>query len=171
MSQNTALLTACSEGDLRKAASLLAEHPGAVNASDEAGETALMKAVRGEFRDVVVALLEKGADTTVHSKEGLAAVDVASPELAKLLITKGKGKGDTESAVSFYGKHMVIITAAVTVSRYFLMYVRPPGVLPLVSNEVFFGFFAFFLNIKKIYEIHERHFALSIHFFSYCAIL
>ncbi len=71
----------------------LIAHGADVNARNETGNTALMRAVYGNFTEGAKLLIEKGADVTIANSDGTTALHEAASqgniEMMKLLLEKG----------------------------------------------------------------------------------
>lgn len=96
--QDKTIHVAAAEGDLARVLEVLAQQPELVEATDERGFAPLHLAVRSGHRDVVDALLSKGADLeTIHERYGLTAVgfafqsenQVGKADLTPYLISRG----------------------------------------------------------------------------------
>jgi len=84
---------AARNGNLDKVKSLLANNPELLNARDNKGSTPLHSAVSKGREDVVLFLIEMGADIDTKNKNGLTplfwALDLSRNNVAKILIEKG----------------------------------------------------------------------------------
>jgi hypothetical protein len=82
----TVLMNACSGIDqYLESVRLLLKRGADVNAQDEYGETALMKACRRGHNDIIRELLKAGANRSIKDREGHVALDLALPDETKRL--------------------------------------------------------------------------------------
>ena len=88
---------AAESGDLKKVQELLMTHPDWVDVLDEEGETPLLEAAEEGHLEVVLLLLERGANLNHQDRDGETALMEAAGEsrvdCVNLLLRKGAGLG------------------------------------------------------------------------------
>ena len=110
--------TALMDANTAAKVKLLIEHGAQVNAKDEEGQTALMRAVDRKEADVVDALLQAGADASVQNEGGetllIRAASLGAVEIVKSLIARGADinhsdvLGNTAYIVAYEEGHVAI---------------------------------------------------------------
>ena len=103
--------TALMEANTAAKVKLLVDHGAALNATDEAGETALIHAAERGDVEVIAALLQAGADATVRDRNGVTllmwAVRFGDVELVRGLLDRGADVslsdvlGNTAAVISY----------------------------------------------------------------------